>query len=66
MKHEPTHTWTCTCGATLERYRGQGDQVCGCGTEYNAFGQRLAKGWQNRPENRSMFDSSIEFDDYAY
>lgn len=46
----PTSTWTCTCGAPMARYRGQGDQNCGrCGANYNACGQRLRDDWRGNP-----------------
>lgn len=54
----PTPTWTktCTCGATVSRYRGQGDVTCRCGQSFNAFGQMLRSGWQANPSN---YDSEI-------
>jgi hypothetical protein len=43
----PTRTWECTaCGATVERWRSQGDVTCDCGAEYNSFGQRLRDDWR--------------------
>ncbi|MCA0296967.1 MAG: hypothetical protein LCH96_16975 [Actinobacteria bacterium] len=46
----PTRWWHCgRCGAHLVRYRGQGDQTCGCGAWYNAFGQRLRDDWTDNP-----------------
>lgn len=62
----PTHMWECECGRACERWRGQGDVSCPCGRQYNAFGQLLAYNWAAMPENQSMTDSSIEFDDDAY
>lgn len=44
----PTHTWKCNCGETVERYRGQGDQMCSCGQWFNSFGQPLRDDWQDR------------------
>lgn len=49
---EPTNSWTCgACGATCERYRGQGDIQCRCGAQYNGFGQRLRDDWRNNASN---------------
>lgn len=47
----PTRTWECgDCGATVERWRGQGDVDCGeCGALYNSFGQRLRDDWWGNP-----------------
>lgn len=46
----PTNFWHCVrCGAHLNRYRGQGDQSCVCGTEYNIGGQRLRDDWRDNP-----------------
>lgn len=45
---EPRPTWSkpCgSCGATVARYRGQGDVMCQCGAWYNAGGQRLRDDW---------------------
>jgi len=53
---QPTNTWTCDCGATVERYRGQGDQMCDCGQWYNASGQRLRNDFMYNP---SMYDDEI-------
>ena len=55
---QPTHTWECSsCGTTLERYQGQGDQTCDCGAEYNASGQRLRDDWRGNP---SLYDDDID------
>jgi hypothetical protein len=46
----PTRTWKCGCGATVERWRGQGDVSCDrCGAWYNAGGQRLRDDWADNP-----------------
>jgi len=37
------------CGATVYRYRGQGDIHCDCGAIYNCFGQRLRDDLYSRP-----------------
>lgn len=53
----PTHTWECDCGQTIERFRGEGDQMCGeCGQWFNASGQRLRNDWMDNP---SMYDDDI-------
>lgn len=51
-------TWPCEqCGATVARYRGQGDVDCPrCGACYNAFGQRLRDDWRGNP---SAWDDEI-------
>jgi len=55
---EPTHTWTCDCGTTVSRYRGQSDVSCpSCGQWFNASGQRLRQDWQNNPSN---YDDEID------
>jgi hypothetical protein len=42
--------WDCEkCGDEVYRYRGDGDVSCGCGAEYNAFGQRLRDDWRGNP-----------------
>ena len=53
----PTRTWDCQeCGATVERWRGQGDVDCdNCGACYNSFGQRLRDDWRG--------NSSWQYDD---
>jgi hypothetical protein len=42
MSDDPK-TFPCrSCGATVERWRGQGDVECGsCGQLHNCFGQRI-------------------------
>lgn len=51
--HEDRPTWRkpCErCGATVERWRGQGDIDCRhCGASYNAGGQRLRDDWRGNP-----------------
>lgn len=38
----PTAVYVCgKCRREVERYRGQGDMQCSCGTLYNAFGQEV-------------------------
>ena len=58
--NEPTNTWVCgDCGATCERYRGQGDVQCSnadCDAEFNSFGQMLRRDWRS---NRSNFDEDV-------
>lgn len=55
--NEPTNSWTCDCGRTINRYRGQGDQSCpDCGQWYNAGGQHLRNDWMNNP---SLYDDEI-------
>lgn len=57
----PTRWWHCAnCGAHLERWRGGGDQICTCGAEYNAFGQRLRDDWRANPswQNEDIDDLS--------
>ncbi|AEK10056.1 hypothetical protein FDH96_gp111 [Mycobacterium phage Rey] len=45
-------SWPCgQCGATVQRFRGQGDVDCECGACYNAFGQRLRSDWRSNPSN---------------
>lgn len=54
----PARTWTCECGAQIERFRGDGDKTClRCGAEYNAFGQRLRDDWRGNP---STWDGDID------
>ena len=54
----PTWTKECDCGATVERYRGQGDVTCHrCGAWYNAGGQRLRDDWYDNP---SWMDEDID------
>ena len=49
--------WECDCGATVYRYRGQGDVSCPeCDAQYNCFGQRLRDDWRDNPSN---YDDSI-------
>lgn len=46
----PTRWWHCpVCGAHMERWRGQGDQACRCGAQFNASGQRLRDDWAANP-----------------
>jgi hypothetical protein len=55
--NQPTRTWPCrNCNRTVERYRGQYDVQCNCGTWYNSFGQMLRNDWQMNPSN---YDSDI-------
>lgn len=50
MMNKPTWSKDCECGATVERWRGQGDVDCHrCGASYNAFGQRLRNDWRSNP-----------------
>lgn len=50
MMGKPTWSKPCDCGATVERWGGQGDVDCGnCGVSYNAFGQRLRSDWRGNP-----------------
>jgi len=54
---KPDWSKECDCGATVERYRGQGDVTCAnCGAQFNAFGQRLRDDWRGNP---SSFDDEI-------
>lgn len=54
----PTRTWTCSCGTTVERYRGQDDVTCDrCGQWFNAFGQALRNDWMGNP---AMHDDDID------
>lgn len=47
---QPTNTWTCHCGNSMARYRGEAEQTCSrCGSWYNACGQRLRDDWQGNP-----------------
>lgn len=49
--------WTCDCGDTVERYRGQSDVSCSeCGAWYNASGQRLRDDWMG---NASNWDDNV-------
>lgn len=48
---QPTRTWECNCGRTIERYRGQDDILCECGQWFNSFGQRLRDDWKGNPSN---------------
>jgi glycine/D-amino acid oxidase-like deaminating enzyme len=57
MTNEPLWTKRCRCGAWLKGYRGDGDIRCGCGAEYNAFGQELRADWR---ENASNYDEEID------
>lgn len=60
-EERPTNTWKCVCGATIERYRGDGDLQCGeCGTWYNSFGQRLRDDWMDNPSNWSEEVGDLE------
>ncbi len=46
----PTNWWHCGhCNAYLDRWRGEGDQACRCGAQYNSSGQRLRDDWQENP-----------------
>jgi hypothetical protein len=57
MANEPTWSKPCdSCGATIERWPGQGDITCSCGAEYNAGGQRLRDDWRGNP---STWDDEI-------
>jgi hypothetical protein len=52
MSEDVSPTWAkpCeACGALVERWRGQGDVMCGCGASYNASGQRLRDDWWGNP-----------------
>jgi hypothetical protein len=54
---EPTWVKECdSCGWEVERYRGQSEVSCGCGAQYNAFGQRLRDDWRG---NRSNYDEDV-------
>ena len=45
-----TNWWHCGhCNAYLDRWRGEGDQACRCGAQYNSSGQRLRDDWQENP-----------------
>lgn len=53
----PTNAWICEdCGDVVERYRGGGDKMCGCGAWYNPSGQRLRDDWRG---NRSTRDDDV-------
>lgn len=57
--YAPKPTWEkpCEkCGATIARYRGEGDVTCRCGAEYNAGGQRLRDDWRGNP---STWDDEV-------
>lgn len=55
--NEPTNTWTCDCGTTVSRFRGQSDVQCpNCDQWFNAGGQRLRNDWQG---NSSMYDEDV-------
>ena len=55
--NRPTRAFPCNrCGAIIERWRGDNDLQCDCGTWYNSFGQRLRDDWQDNPSN---YDSEI-------
>ena len=57
----PTSTWTCTCGETVERYRGSSTVTCRrCDQPYNAFGQRLRRDWAANPSNWDDEISDLE------
>lgn len=61
-----SRSWTCDCGETIERYRGQGDVTCtNCEQEYNAFGQRLRRGWSDNPSSYDENISDLEGDELA-
>lgn len=52
-----TNTWTCTCGETVNRYRGSSTATCRrCDQPYNACGQRLRRDWAANP---STWDDEI-------
>lgn len=54
----PTTWWHCErCKQHLNRYRGDGDQLCSCGAWYNAFGGRLRDDWTSNPSWR---DASVD------
>lgn len=53
----PTNTWTCDCGESMARYRGEGDQSCPeCGQWFNAGGQRLHNDFMDNP---STYDDEL-------
>lgn len=53
-----TNWWHCAnCDRHMDRYRGQGDQNCDCGAEYNAFGQKLRSNWRDNP---SVYDEDVD------
>lgn len=52
----PTNWWMCDCGEWCFRYRGEGDQQCICGQNFNASGQRLVSDYRGNP---SMWDDEI-------
>lgn len=61
-----SRSWTCDCGETIERFRGQGDVTCSnCDQEYNAFGQRLRRGWSDNPSSYDEDISDLEGDELA-
>lgn len=48
----PTWSKKCErCGQTVERWYGMSSVSCGCGAEYNAFGQQLRDDWRGNPSN---------------
>lgn len=54
----PTRVWECSCGETVERWRGQYDVSCGgCGAWFNASGQRLRDDWYG---NQSYHDEDMD------
>ena len=53
---QPIRTWKCGCGKTIEHWRGESDHTCGCGAQYNAFGQQLRDDWRGNP---SLYDDDI-------
>lgn len=53
-------TWTCRCGKTVTRYRGQSDTRCQCGQWYNACGQQLRSNWMENPSNYDENVSDME------
>lgn len=53
----PTRVWKCSCGRTVERWRGQYDVSCECGAWYNASGQRLRDDWYG---NSSWHDEDVD------
>jgi hypothetical protein len=49
---QPTWTKKCDrCGTEIDRWYGMSTVSCGCGAEYNAFGQRLRDDWAGNPSN---------------
>lgn len=63
-ENEPIRTWACkngACHGTVELWFAGADTECGwCGTEYNAFGQRLRSDWRGNPSNYDEDISDLE------